>query len=211
MSILSSIAHDKSPDEYFIARSIHIRNLHKIFFIFEDCTTRIFFAATIGVESFAVDGFNTHHKFSRLFRRPQVVINAETPSITGVKSIVTRNFCLGLFALPRIASTSLALSIENELRRTWSLTCKRDEQCLLEICISFNIEILMDDVTAMIDNYDTVLISLVIIRNFFFSPYHPRWRKPRLNRDRGGFGVRVCRKNFPIKHLKGFFESRAPD
>lgn len=85
---------------------MYIRNLYKMFPIFEDCTRIFFFAATIDVEPFAVDGFNTHHKFSRLFRRPQVVINAETPSITGVKSIVTRNFCLGLFALPRIAATS---------------------------------------------------------------------------------------------------------
>jgi hypothetical protein len=67
------------------------------YFNFEDCTTAwILFAASVGAEPFAVDGFNTHHKFSALFRWPQVVISAETPSFAGVKSIVTRNFCLGL-------------------------------------------------------------------------------------------------------------------
>lgn len=54
----------------------------------------------VGSQPFAVDGFNTHHKFSGLFRNPRIVISAKTSSFADIKSIVATNFYRDLFTRP---------------------------------------------------------------------------------------------------------------
>jgi len=84
---------------------------------------------------FAVDGFNTHHKFSGLFRSPQVVISAETFFFAGVKSMVV-TISLGIYSHARIRINQLSACFVKTSYKELRI-CKRDKKIFLEICILY--------------------------------------------------------------------------